>query len=79
MIGEIIFLLIVLVVVLSIMASRPRSILQTVESNSAPASKPQRNAGPRVRFSPEKKERTYSVKTGEILGESIVPVEDQNS
>jgi hypothetical protein len=33
----------------------------------------------RVRFSPEKKERVYNVKTGAIVGESIVPVEESEN
>lgn len=38
-----------------------------------------RNKTAHVRFSPEKKERVYNVKTGEIVGEHTVPVEESEN
>ena len=80
MIGEIILLLIILAIVLGFMASGPRSVLRAertiadVDEHAVVA--PTRVKKSRVRFSPEKKERTYNVKTGEIVGEVTVPVGD---
>ena len=79
--------------ILCAIAARPTSILRAEKSNSVDnvgtMEKPQEkmsepprkksNKTTRVRFSPEKKERTYSVKTGEILGDRSVEFEDNES
>ena len=93
MIKELIFILILIVVILCAIAARPTSILRVDKSspvdNVGSVEKPQEKMSEpprkkssktaRVRFSPEKKERTYSVKTGEIIGDRSVQVEDIES
>lgn len=75
MLKELIFILIIIVSILIAIASQPSSILKEECKNIGPAKK----KSARVRFSPEKKERTYSVKTGKIIGDSVVPVVDIES
>jgi hypothetical protein len=80
MIGEIILLLIVVVIILAIIASRPRSILKEEITENLNVRTTVHKKSSRVRFSPDKKERTYNVKTGQIVGEDIiVPVEESES
>jgi hypothetical protein len=87
MIQELIFLLVILVIILAVFARQPRSILRACEDTTAatPSAEQQprttsavktRTKTNRVRFSPDKKERIYSIKTGEIVGDNIIPVED---
>ena len=75
-------------VVLAFLARKPSSILRNIDPptealcneaapRETPSQKPRKKATlNRVRFSPEKKERLYNVKTGEIVGESTVLVKD---
>ena len=93
MIKELIFILVLIVVILCAIAARPSSILRadkshlvdsvgSVEKLQEKMTEPPRkksNKTTRVRFSPEKKERTYSVKTGEILVDRSVKFEDNES
>lgn len=76
MVKEIIFILILIVVILiAVASSGPSPIIRSepMEATTVPATK-KKNV--QVRFSPEKKERTYSVKTGKIISDNIVVVED---
>lgn len=81
MIKELIFILIIVVAILiAIATSGPTSILKEESPVIVVQDKPKQNKkNTRVRFSPEKKERTYSVKTGKIIGDSVAPVGDIES
>lgn len=93
MIKEIIFILFIIVVILIAIAGKPKSVLREhgeMKTNSAgqvyenvvstDAAPTKHKSNRRVRFSPEKKERTYSIKTGKIIGEDItVAIDDENS
>lgn len=80
MIKEIIFILILVVAILIAVASNPQrnrdseTTVQSTVTNQLPQIKKKKNV--HVRFSPEKKERTYSVKTGRIINDSVAQVED---
>lgn len=84
MIKEIIFILILIVAILIAVASNPvqytdRSYTDRSHDKQSKVNYPlqvKKKKNTRVRFSPEKKERTYNVKTGQIIGDSIAPVED---
>lgn len=54
-----------------------QSVIKEVDKRQEPrtiVSTSKKRTTSRVRFSPEKKERVYNKKTGDIIGEHIIPV-----